>query len=386
MSRKVLTLMGVGDILLNVQDPTSMFTLVAPVLRAADVVVAQLETPCTTRPDVTAPWGGIGHPIGLPRGCDPKKLKALQSAGFNVIHLAGNKIWDAGGPGIEDTINGLRNLGITPVGAGMNLYEATKPAIIKRKGTRIGFLSYNCVGPKETWANPVKPGCAWVRIVTAYEMDHPSPGGNPAIYTFTEPDSLEAMLEDIHKLRPLCDVLVVHFHKGIGMTPVKLAMYERSISHNAIDAGADLILAEHAHILKGIEQYKGKIIFHGLGHFLPDVFTKPVERSIWMIQQQNRIWKESFGYELSESQNWPVVPNSMMTIIAKCIVDCGTISRISFLPCLINTKGKPEILKHDKRGQQIFNYVNEITKAAALNAEYEWSDDEVLISNAVYKT
>jgi len=68
----------------------------------------------------------------------------------------------------------------------------------------------------------------------------------------------------------------VHFHKGIGLVPIKLAMYEQIVSHAAIDAGADLILAEHAHILKGIERYKDKIIFHGLASFVdpPAPFVK----------------------------------------------------------------------------------------------------------------
>jgi poly-gamma-glutamate capsule biosynthesis protein CapA/YwtB (metallophosphatase superfamily) len=382
MDNENLTMLGVGDILLNTKDPTSMFKLVAPVLRSADVVVGQLETPCTTRAVITAPWGGVGHPAGLPRGCDPKKMDALRFAGFNVIHLAGNKIWDAGIPGIADTISGLRDLGIAPVGAGMNLDEARAPAITEHKETRIGFLSYNCVGPKETWANPLKPGCAWVRIVTAYEMDHPTPGGNPTIYTFAEPDSLKAMLDDIHNLRPLCDILVVHFHKGIGMTPVKLAMYEQPLCYAAIDAGADLILGDHTHILKGIEQYMGKIIFHGLGHFLPsDSHINPNEIPAWMIQQQRKIFKESFGFTLSESQSWPDVPNANLTIVSKCYIERRKISKVSFLPCLINHKGQPEILKHDARGKQVFDYMVEITQSAGLNGKYEWKGDEVVISS-----
>jgi len=73
------------------------------------------------------------------------------------------------------------------------------------------------------------------------------------------------MIEDIINLRGLCDVLVVHFHKGIGMTPTKMAMYEQSISYAAVDAGADLILSEHAHMLRGVEMYKGKQFTTALG-------------------------------------------------------------------------------------------------------------------------
>ena len=378
MANNSFSLTAAGDISLTIKEPRTAFNMVAPMLRSSEIVVGQLETPCTLRPDITGAWGVIGHPNGFPHSCDPANLEALASAGFNVIHLAGNKIWDAGAPGIEDTVKGLRSLGIASVGAGMNLDEARAPAILERKGTKIGFLSYNCVGPKETWANPLKPGCAWVRIVTAYELDHPTPGANPTIYTFPDPDTLMAMKQDILGLRAKCDVLVVHFHKGIGLTPVKLAMYEQSVAYAAIDAGADLILAEHAHMLRGIEQYKHKVIFHGLASFIdpPAQFVKKPE---WMIQQQKKIFKESFGIELGDHESWPTVLNSNLTIIAKCIIDGGKISRTGFLPCLINSKGQPEILKHDERGQKVFDYMENITAAAGLNVRYMWEGDEVVI-------
>jgi len=108
-------------------------------------VVGQLETPCTDRPAVSPLWDGVWAQ-SLRTVTKLKRLGSLRSAGFNVINLAGNKIWDAGVPGIEDTLNELRNLEIAPVGAGMDIGEARKPAIIERKGTKVGFLSYNCVG------------------------------------------------------------------------------------------------------------------------------------------------------------------------------------------------------------------------------------------------
>ena len=379
MLDKSVELLGVGDISLSMKNAERIFSKVSPVLRSADVVIGQLETLCTLRSVNTGVWGVIGHPNGFPKGCDPKNLDALRSAGFNVIHLAGNKIWDAGAPGIEDTIKGLRSLGIAPVGAGMNLDEATAPVVIERKGTKIGILSYYCVGPKETWANPSKPGCAWVRIVTAYEMDHPTPGANPTIYTFPDPDSLKAMISDVCKLRDVCDVLVVHFHKGIGLTPIKLAMYEQMVSYAAIDAGADLILAEHAHLLRGIEQYKHKLIFHGLATFADPPVT-PTKRPEWIVQQQQRIFKDSFGIEMSEYLSFPKMPDSNLTIIAKCMIENGKITRVSFLPCILDNLGQPKILKHDKRGQQVFDYMNKITKAAGLNAQYQWEGDEVVVN------
>ena len=381
MTDKNVTLLAVGDNLLVMNNPDEQFALAAPILRAADIVVGQLETPCTTRSAVTGAWSGFGPQPGYPRGADPRKLGSLRTAGFTVIHLAGNKIWDAGAPGIEDTVNGLRNLGIAPIGAGMNMDEARTPAVIESKGTKVGFLSYNCVGPNTTWANPLKAGCAWVRIVTAYELDHPTPGASPSVYTFPEPQSLKMMIEDIEKLRGLCDVLVVHFHKGIGMTPARLAMYEQSVSYSAIDAGADLIISEHAHMLRGVERYKGKVIYHGLGHFVPsDPDAKTEIRTEWMVKQQQRIFNEDFGGNLTGTQIWPKDPISNLTIIAKITIENKKIQRTGFLPCIINNRAQPEILKHDERGQKVVDHMTNITAIEGLNGKYIWDGDEVTIS------
>jgi hypothetical protein len=385
MSAKGLTLLGVGDMGLGrSENPEARFAMVAPVLKAADVSVGQVEGFYTNRPILTAAKSGVADPVGHAQSGDPKNMAAFRFAGFNLLHLAGNHVWDAGVPAIEDTINGLRDLGITTFGAGMNIDEARKPAIIERKGTRFGFLNYNCVGPRETWADPDKPGCAYVRIITAYELDHPTPGGPPAIYSFAEPSSLKAMVDDILKLRPLCDVLTVCFHKGIGFSPMKLAMYDHQVSYSAIDAGADLVLGEHAHILKGIEIYKGKAIFHGLGDFVgaPRTSGRPVTAMPpWLAQQRERRMKDLWGFEPDPSRpGYPGDAEAKNTLIAKCIIDGGKITRVSYLPCLINENGVTEILKKsDKRGQHVFDYVEKISRGAELNTRFVWDGDEVLI-------
>lgn len=374
MSNKTLTMLAVGDIILHDTMPSEpLFALVTPVLKSADIVVGQGETPWTSR--------GANTYVDMmcqTEASNPTNMSAFSAAGFNVLHLAGNHIWDLGAPGVEDTIAGLRKLGIAFCGAGMNIDDARRPAIIRRGGTRFGFLSYNCVGPKGSWATHEKPGCAYVHIIAAYEIDVPVIGGYPTTYTFAEPSTLKAMEEDIHKLRPLCDILVVHFHKGFGLIPAKISMYDQQVSYAAIDAGADLIVAEHAHILKGIEQYKGKVIFHGLGNFVTTPKNRemnPQELDKFIKAQGGRFLFERGG---KETPSFPF-PERPMTIIAKCKIDDRRISQVSYLPCLINKQSQPEILKNDERGQQVFDYMDNITKGEGLNVRYKWEGDEVLI-------
>ncbi len=360
MAKKSITLLAVGELVLGEQEGKSFLSLAAPVLKSGDVVVGQGEIVFTARGVST--YVEMYHPYP---GCPPGNMCALADAGFNVITLAGNHVWDSGSPGIEDTISGFGKYNITTVGAGMNIDEARRPAVIECNGTRIGFLNYNCIGPMGSWATPAKPGCAYVRIITAYEMNMPNPGGVPEIYTFAEPRSLGMMIDDVQKLRPLCDVLVVAFHKGIMGSPDKLAMYDQQVSYAAIDAGADLILGHHAHGLKGIELYKGKAIFHGLGRFVPAMAPET------KAQIRTRDYLDAPGGGSDPTKN--------RAIIAKCIINNRKISRVSYIPCLVNEHRQPEALKNDERGQEVAEFMDRITAAERLNTQYRWQGDEVLI-------
>ena len=187
------------------------------------------------------------------------------------------------------------------------------------------------------------------------------------------------MLDDIRNLRSRCDVLVVSLHKGIIHTPATLARYELDLSRAAIDAGADVIFGHHAHILKGIEVYKGKVIFHGLNQLvaiLPGLAPKPNQDKKSWAQKRKRLY--NFEPD-SENPNYPFHPDSKQTIIAKCVIEDGKIKKVTYLPCLINKIGQPEILKHDERGEKIFEYVKRISAEAELKVRFEWDGDEVLI-------
>jgi hypothetical protein len=261
----------------------------------------------------------------------------------------------------------------------MNITEARKPAIVEKDGVKYGFLGYNMVGPKDTWATREKAGCPYVDIITHYELDHANPGGPPSIYTWAETKTLQAMQDDIRKLRPVCDVLAVSMHKGLVHTPIKIADYEKQVCYAAIDAGADVILGHHTHILHGIEMYKGKVIYHGLGNgivWLPMLQPKPGDDpNSWA---RRRI--ELFGFVPDpEYPTYPFHPEAIYTIIAKCIVENKKITEIRYIPCIVNKKGQTEVVKHDERGQKVFDYMEKITRGAGLNAKYSWVGDEVVI-------
>ncbi len=367
MASRPQRLIAVGDIILG-PDPETFFASVAPILRTADIVAGQLEVPYTTR-DAAA----------MAHGRDPETLYALVSAGFHIVTLAGNHCMDAGIPGIEDTLTWLREHRIASVGVGMNLAQAKRPAVLEREGTRYGFLDYNCVGPKETWAAANKPGCAYVHIITHYELDHATPGGPPTIYTWAEPGTLDGMVHDIRQLRVECEILVVALHKGLGHTPIKLAAYERQVAHAAIDAGADLVVGHHAHILRGVEWYRGKPIFHGLGNFVtwvPSLAPKAgQDAQDWATRR-----RELFGFEPDpEYPTYPFHPEAKYSIMAQCLVRDGNIAEVGYTPLLVNKQAQPEVLSRETGGQVVFDYIAKITSGAGLDARFRWKGDAVIV-------
>ncbi|MEO5922334.1 MAG: CapA family protein [Bryobacteraceae bacterium] len=369
----VLRMQLVGDLILDEPNPQELFALALPHLHDCDLLVGHVEVPHTRRGqeayfDTPAPPS------------DPANLAALPSAGFHVATLAGNHIADRGPHGVEDTIAELQRLGIATTGAGRNLAEARQPALVERKGLRFGVLSYNCVGPRGSWAGNAHPGCAYVHVLTHYELDHASPGGPPNVYTFAEPKTLDAMSADIEALRSSVDVLTVALHKGLGHTPATVAMYERQVAKAAIDAGADVVVGHHAHILQGVEVYRNRPIFHGLGNFAIATRALNIDGN---SSPERRAWAERrrklFGFEPDpEYLTYPFHPEAKNAIIAFCEIDDQGIRTAGFTPCFVNKHSQPEVLGDDERGRAVAEYVRSITSGAGLKAQFEWENGRVV--------
>ncbi|CAL9336014.1 CapA family protein [Streptomyces sp. enrichment culture] len=360
----MITVASVGDLILDEPDPASFLAPSAALLRAADVTVGHVEVPHSTTTvqqstDVPAP------------PADPAALTALAEAGFDVVTLAGNHIFDAGAEGVADTVAHARRAGLATAGAGADLDEARRPAVVERGGLRIGVLSYNCVGPRESWATSRKAGCAYVHVLTHYELDHAGPGGPPKIYTFADPDSLAALQADVEHLREQADVVLVGLHKGVGHTPAAVAMYESPVARAAVDAGADAVFGHHAHIMRGIETYRGRPIFHGLGNFVtvtraltPDASSRSsAELTAWARRR-----KELYGFAPDPGMPaYPFHPESRNTAIAVCRFDGEGRVEAGLEPCRIDDGGRPVPCGDTDEGRRVTDYIEHITRTAGLN-------------------
>jgi poly-gamma-glutamate synthesis protein (capsule biosynthesis protein) len=364
----------VGDLILHAPEATAYFEHCRDAIRA-DVAVAQVEWPHTDRGLVCA------FEVPAP-AAPPGNLAALAELGFDVATTASNHSFDQGPPGVEDTLSELRRLGIATTGTGMTLDEARRPAIVKHGGLRLGFLSYNAVGPRESWATVVKAGAAYVRISQYYEVELASPGALATEFTSPDYESLEAMQEDIRRLRDDVDVVCVSIHKGIGFVRAQLAQYERPLARAAVDAGADVVVGHHAHILRGVEVYRDRPIFHGINHFVTayDPSSNPVGADGHRnrpLPKRSPILHQIRDPDL-EVRNFPYARESRHTIVARLAVDATGVREASFVPCWIDEGARPVAHGDDEQGRATAAYVEAITQEAGLQAELRWDGDRVV--------
>ena len=371
-----LRVLLVGDLILEEPEPDSFFELTRSVLRSAELVIGHVEVPHTRRGrelafDVPAP------------AADPDHLAALARAGFHVATLAGNHIFDRGPEGIVDTSAALAAGGIASCGAGLDLASARAPVVLQRelerKPLRIGVLSYNCVGPRESWASDTKAGCAYVRVVDRDGNDCNGPAAAGLKDSRAEASSVAAMQADIAELRARTDLLIVALHKGIVHTPALLAGYERPLAHAAVEAGASIVVGHHAHILRGVEVFQGRPIFHGLGNFVTvtralDLDNAHPARRAWAQKR-----RELFGFTPDPAYpSYPFHPEAKHALIADCRVDSSGRVRPGLLPCWILPSGQPEPLTRGPRGQALLDYVAAISRTAGLTPQLDWDGDRIV--------
>lgn len=361
------TLMAVGDIIVARKDFKSSFAGVSDVLKQADISFFNNETP----------YASVGSPGMAQHGAvphDPAKMTILPELGFNVCTMANNHTLDWGVDAVIECRQRLAKLGIAVCGAGKNVTEAHQPAFVEKNGVRVAFLGYLSVGPNGYMAEEDKPGAAMVRAHTLYESNEYQPGTPPKILTWPYKEDLAMMVEDIKKVRKQADIVVMTDHWGIHNAPVIIPDYEYEVAYAAIDAGADLVLGTHPHILKAVEVYKGKVIIHSLANFV-------MESGIAQKEGENRGLRLKSWAAMNARVYRPRHPDQSKSFIVKAGIENKKISRVSLLPVMLDLEwANPELLpRTDVRAQEIFQYMVDITQGVGLTTRYSWDGDEIAI-------
>lgn len=250
-SRRV-SLVAVGDIMLARHVERLMqthgtdypFAKIEDKLQDADIAFGNLESPLSER----------GTPLpgkGICFRARPEMASRLKKAGFDVLSVANNHALDYDTDAFLDTLDLLRSNQIEPVGGGKNIDEARQPVIIEKNGLRIGFLAY-------TMFADIYYDYRYRRTFRATET-----------VSGVAPLEQELILEDVAALRPRVDAVIVSLHWG-----TEYSRYpdpgQQELGRALIDAGADLIIGHHPHVIQGLERYGNGLIAYSLGNFIFD--------------------------------------------------------------------------------------------------------------------
>ncbi len=159
---------------------------------------------------------------------------------------------------------------------------------------------------------------------------------------------------------------IVALHKGIVHTPVTLAPYERPLAQAAIDAGADLVIGHHAHILRGIEIYRDRPIFHGLGNGCVVTRALSVEQTHPKRAEWARQRRIQFGFE-PDPQYFlaPFHPEAVNGMLARVVIEDGRLSQAGFVPIYVEAPGRPTLAR-GQRAAAVEQYVRRISHEAGL--------------------
>lgn len=282
-------LAAVGDIMLARSVERQMiakgdwkypFLSTADITGGADIAFGNLET--TILPGKTSANNSFFFRT------DPKALEGLKFAGFDVLSLANNHIMNFGLDGLQSTLQNLDGAGIGHIGAGVSEKEIYAPVIKEVDGVKFGFLAYTYA--KEQFSK------------------------NGEVYGTAYAD-VDKMKEQVAELAKSVDVAVVSMHMGEEYQTQSNAA-QKNFARAAVDAGADLVVGHHPHVVETFEKYNGGYIIYSLGNFVFD-----------------QMWSEE----------------TRLGAIAKVTVENKKISDMEFVPIKIFNYAQPQILEGEEK-------------------------------------
>lgn len=310
-----------------------------------------------------------------PQVGQPIEMASIFTSGlFDAVTLANNHSYDSGPDAMLDTRALFLSHGVQVTGAGRNLEEARKAAIVEKQGVRVAYLGYTSVGPEGSEAGPDKPGIAPVRVITTYE--HRGPHEPVRIRTEPDPNDLALLLDDVAALKKRADVVILAFHSGVIRLPRVIADYQVLVAHAAIDAGADMVVCHAPHIPKAIERYRGKTIFYSLGVF---AMTKSFAAPRW----NEPAWMHgAVRNHVDLDPAYPLMPYGepcTLSLLAKAVVTKQGIVRTAFLPMCMDERYRPVVLRSgDPRFAKVVDYLE--WASVDMPHRFTIEGDEVVVS------
>ena len=311
------TLAAAGDVMIKrpasmLEDPA--FQSLIGHIRGADIGVGNMEGNLSDIRTFDGPLRGM---------MGSKEVAAdLKAMGFKMMNRANNHVFDSDKEGMFATIEQLEAAGIVQAGTGKNLEDARAPAFLDTPKGRIALVGMHT--PHNTTAANAsyqtgntggRPGLNALNYVTYHHVTEqqleaikgirravytPPPGatntvrlpakepadrvqlfgvwykvGTPGTKSFEmDPEDLREILRSIRNGKYLSNFLIATIHAHQGPITAQQWLFEDQtpdflieLAHKAIDNGADAFVGHGPHVLRGVEIYKGKPIFYGLGEF-----------------------------------------------------------------------------------------------------------------------
>ena len=265
------------------------------------MLLGQLEGPFSP-PATDSARPDIPHKQGW-RHSDPSQVRGLVAAGFDAVSCASNVTY--GHDAVRSSMQTLTEAGIAFCGMGRNRDEAHQPAIVERGSVRVGMLSYTSVfWPVGHAATDDAPGVATLRATTSYQPHRRTlemPGVPPLVLTRAGCRRTAQLCKTTwHSCASGSTLWWRPCHWGVSSSE-QPTDYQRVIAHTRrIEAGADLVVGHHPHVLQEIEVYQGRPIFYSVGNFAFD-------------------WAKMRHKHLDG-------------LLVRCTLDGGELASVSFLP------------------------------------------------------
>ncbi len=230
-------------------SPASVLAPIAPVLSRADIAMVNLETAVTDR--------GEPAPKAYVFRAPSSAFTALKAGGVDVATVANNHGMDFGATGLRDTLTAGRAAGVPVVGAGWNDRQAYAPHRVTVHGQRIAVIGATQVLDdhliSEWTAGSGKMGLASAK-------DEPR------------------LVRAVREARRTSDTVVVYLHWGLELSSCPTG-YQTSLARRLVDAGADVVVGSHAHVLLGAGRMKQALVAYGLGNFVFYAFRETTSQT-----------------------------------------------------------------------------------------------------------
>jgi poly-gamma-glutamate capsule biosynthesis protein CapA/YwtB (metallophosphatase superfamily) len=238
---------GVDEALKDYRRSEKLWGDTLSVLEAADLRVINLECAITTHEN---PWSRT--PKTFHFRADPSRaVRVLRAARIDACSLANNHTLDFEEEGLLDTLEYLDGAGIRHAGAGRDLEEAARPAILGGPDPeKVALLAFTDNEP------------AFAALVGR-------PGTN-YLPTSLEPEVLDQVEAAIAGAREAgADTILFSNHWGPNMVERPRDIFRR-FARSVVDRGADVYYGHSAHVFQGVEVYRGKPILYDTGDFIDD--------------------------------------------------------------------------------------------------------------------